>query len=40
LQLFERIVPLPHPRWVMQYRRKRLSEFVEAYRRAIEQALS
>ncbi len=39
LQLFERILPLPHPRWVMQYRRKRLSEFVDAYRRALEEAL-
>jgi len=28
---FEKIVPLPHPRWVMQYRRKRVGEFVELY---------
>jgi hypothetical protein len=28
---FREIVPLPHPRWVMQYRRKRLGEFVELY---------
>ncbi|MFK7933878.1 MAG: uracil-DNA glycosylase family protein [Saprospiraceae bacterium] len=26
---FEEVVPLPHPRWVMQYRRKRKEEFVE-----------
>jgi len=26
---FEKVVPLPHPRWVMQYRRKRLQEFLE-----------
>lgn len=28
---FREIVPLPHPRWVMQYRRKRVDEFVERY---------
>lgn len=28
---FEQIIPLPHPRWVMQYRRKRVEEFVELY---------
>ncbi|WP_336514057.1 uracil-DNA glycosylase family protein [Pollutibacter soli] len=28
---FEEIVPLPHPRWVMQYRRKKMEEFVELY---------
>jgi len=28
---FDSIVPLPHPRWVMQYRRKRLEEFVDVY---------
>ncbi len=28
---FESIVPLPHPRWVMQYRRKRIDEFVAEY---------
>ncbi|MCK5248855.1 MAG: DUF4918 family protein, partial [Spirochaetaceae bacterium] len=28
---FERVEPLPHPRWVMQYRRKRLEEFIELY---------
>ena len=28
---FREIVPLPHPRWVMQYRRKRMEEFVERY---------
>jgi len=31
LQLFEEIVPLPHPRWVMQYRRRRMEEFVGEY---------
>ena len=28
---FDRIEPLPHPRWVMQYRLKRKSEFIEEY---------
>lgn len=28
---FETVVPLPHPRWVMQYRRKRIDEFVNEY---------
>jgi hypothetical protein len=32
---FGRIVPLPHPRWVMQYRRKRVGEFVEKYVEAL-----
>ena len=28
---FKEIVPLPHPRFVMQYRRKRVEEYVESY---------
>lgn len=28
---FRQVIPLPHPRWVMQYRRKRLEEFVGLY---------
>lgn len=32
---FEEIIPLPHPRWVMQYRRKRKDEFVEMYFNAL-----
>lgn len=28
---FRELIPLPHPRFVMQYRRKRLDEFVEKY---------
>ncbi len=36
-QLFERIEPLPHPRWIMQYRLKRLNEFLEVYRQALIQ---
>lgn len=32
---FKEIIPLPHPRWVMQYRRKRVGEFVEGYVRKL-----
>lgn len=28
---FKKIIPLPHPRFIMQYRRKRLTEFVNLY---------
>jgi len=31
LALFERIIPLSHPRFIMQYRRKRVPEFLEEY---------
>lgn len=30
-EFFKEIIPLPHPRWVMQYRRKRVDEFVQLY---------
>ena len=30
-QLFDRIIPLSHPRWVMQYRLKRKDEFIAEY---------
>lgn len=33
---FEKIVPLPHPRFIMQYRRKRVEEFVEIYLSALK----
>jgi uracil-DNA glycosylase len=35
---FKEIIPLPHPRWVMQYRRKRVEEFVERYLGALRAA--
>jgi hypothetical protein len=35
---FREIIPLPHPRWVMQYRRKRVGEFVERYVDALQRA--
>ncbi len=28
---FGEIIPLPHPRWVMQYRRKRMAEYADSY---------
>jgi hypothetical protein len=28
---FKEIIPLPHPRWVMQYRRKKVAEYVAMY---------
>jgi hypothetical protein len=28
---FKQITPLPHPRWIMQYRRKKVDEFVQLY---------
>lgn len=31
-QFFERLEVLPHPRWIMQYRLKRLGEFIEVYK--------
>jgi hypothetical protein len=31
-QWWERVIPLPHPRWIMQYRRKRKEEFLDLYK--------
>lgn len=28
---FKKIIPLPHPRFIMQYRRKKLPEFIDLY---------
>lgn len=30
-KLFNRIIPLPHPRWIMQYRYKRREQFADEY---------
>lgn len=38
-QLFDDIQPLPHPRWVMQYRLKRKQEFVDEYINKISLAM-
>ena len=39
-RFFREIVPLPHPRWVMQYRRKRVDEFVGRYVEALKGAIT
>lgn len=33
---FGEVVPLPHPRFIMQYRRKRVDEYVEIYKSALK----
>lgn len=33
---FEKLVPLPHPRFIMQYRRKQMKEFIGRYLEAME----
>jgi hypothetical protein len=35
LKIFKEIVPLPHPRWIMQYRRKQLQNYVETISRLL-----
>jgi hypothetical protein len=30
-RFFEAIIPLPHPRWVMQYRRKKINAYINLY---------
>lgn len=34
---FSEIISLPHPRWVMQYRRKMLDHFIEVYIRTLNE---
>lgn len=36
LRLFDRLIPLPHPRWVMQYRRKQLDDILLKTIRALK----
>jgi hypothetical protein len=31
LELFDRIIPLAHPRYIMQYKRKRVNEYILSY---------
>lgn len=35
-QLFEKIIPLPHPRFIMQYKRKQVGEFADEYVRRLK----
>ncbi|MEX2335948.1 MAG: uracil-DNA glycosylase family protein [Fulvivirga sp.] len=39
-RLFDEIIPLPHPRWIMQYRLKRLDEFVQHYASQLSQVIA
>jgi hypothetical protein len=32
---FDRIEPLPHPRWIMQYRRRQIAEYITQYQQAL-----
>ncbi|MBK7873113.1 MAG: DUF4918 family protein [Saprospiraceae bacterium] len=38
-RFFEEIQVLPHPRWVMQYRRKSMKEFVSLYLEYLTKAI-
>ena len=35
LKIFKEVVPLPHPRWVMQYRRKQLQQYLDEISRQL-----
>jgi hypothetical protein len=35
-QFFEQLIPLPHPRFIMQYKRKQVSSYVKGYLQALE----
>ena len=35
-QFFKEIIPLPHPRFIMQYRRKQKQDFIDEYLRALQ----
>jgi hypothetical protein len=37
LKLFRKIIPLPHPRWIMQYRRKKMDEYIALYQQKLGQ---
>jgi len=37
---FKEIFPLPHPRWIMQYRRKKLNEYIELYVEALKRIVA
>ncbi|MCB0397158.1 MAG: DUF4918 family protein [Flavobacteriales bacterium] len=38
-RFFSRIIPLPHPRFVMQYRRKKLDVYLDEYKAALESVI-
>ena len=33
---WERVIPLPHPRWIMQYKLKQKKDFIEQYKMMLE----
>ena len=35
LKIFHKIIPLPHPRWIMQYRRKQLQKYIDEMSRKL-----
>jgi Domain of unknown function (DUF4918) len=35
-RFFDNIIPLPHPRFIMQYKRKQVADYVDAYLRALQ----
>jgi hypothetical protein len=38
-QFFQKIIPLPHPRFIMQYRRKKLNDFIDLYLQKFNQPI-
>ncbi|ULQ56037.1 DUF4918 family protein [Flavihumibacter rivuli] len=38
-QLFSKIIPLPHPRFIMQYRRSRKQDYINEYLKAMEDCM-
>ena len=34
-KLFNKLIPLPHPRFIMQYKRKKLNQFIQKYKNAL-----
>lgn len=38
-EFFDEVIPLPHPRWVMQYRRKHLDKYLSEYLHCFEKLL-
>lgn len=39
LHLFDEIIPLPHPRWVLQYRRKSKQDYLDLYLKTLSDCL-
>lgn len=37
-QFFEKIIPLAHPRFIMQYKRKSLNKYIDSYLKALSQS--